>query len=526
MALNIQEVIKSIDDDTLADEQGDSLKHMLKHSHLSKLLKIYDTLSKIEKPSKEIDCIGICIEIMKELDVDEKCLKLLQILKNPYFRCLIEAHDNIVYETYKFHAAMVPVHYEANGTPIRVIGLTKNKKDPLGITLGKHSDDCIYIKRILKGTMLEKQGLLNVGDIVKCINTEPVGTDLNKAQQLLSSCEGSFTMKVLPGVDQASQPTCQVFLRCHFDYKPKDDELFPKHDSGLTLKKDDIIEVIDQSDTDWWQARHLDTPNTVGMIPSLTYEQMRRSNITSKHKEDIVGLFGKGKKKIMYSASKNSMFDCLDMQLYEEVTKMPPIQRKLIALMGAQGVGRRSIKNHFIKTYPDLYATNIPDTSRPPRDGETSGRAYNFIERELMHHDITMGAYLEWGEHNGHFYGTKLDAVRDIINSGKTCIIDCDASSLKLLKTAEFMPYIVFIESPSLDILITHNHNANGSTKKRKLEELKTTVSESNSLKDMYHRYFDVTIKNINLEETCTTLKDSINEVSANSQWVPISWVY
>ena len=45
-----------------------------------------------------------------------------------------------------------------------------------------------------------------------------------------------------------------------------------------------------------------------------------------------------------------------------------------------------------------------------------------------MQQDITMGAYLEWGEHNGNFYGKKIDTVRDVINSGKICVLDCDPS--------------------------------------------------------------------------------------------------
>ena len=45
-----------------------------------------------------------------------------------------------------------------------------------------------------------------------------------------------------------------------------------------------------------------------------------------------------------------------------------------------------------------------------------------------MQQDITMGAYLEWGEHNGNFYGKKIDTVRDVINSGEICVLDCDPS--------------------------------------------------------------------------------------------------
>ena len=68
------------------------------------------------------------------------------------------------------------------------------------------------------------------------------------------------------------------------------------------------------------------------------------------------------------------------------------------------------------------------DTSRVPNEGEVSGRGYNFIEKEQMSADISAGQYFEWGEHDGDFYGSKLNAIRDIVNAGKTCVVDCDAS--------------------------------------------------------------------------------------------------
>lgn len=66
-----------------------------------------------------------------------------------------------------------------------------------------------------------------------------------------------------------------------------------------------------------------------------------------------------------------------------------------------------------------------------------------------MESGIKKGDFLEWGEFNGNLYGTKLNTIRQIIQSGKMCIIDCAPKALKLLSNQEFMPYIVFIKAPS-----------------------------------------------------------------------------
>lgn len=45
-----------------------------------------------------------------------------------------------------------------------------------------------------------------------------------------------------------------------------------------------------------------------------------------------------------------------------------------------------------------------------------------------MHQSILAGKYYEWGETNGNYYGSKLSSIRDIIDSGKIALVDCDPS--------------------------------------------------------------------------------------------------
>jgi len=42
-----------------------------------------------------------------------------------------------------------------------------------------------------------------------------------------------------------------------------------------------------------------------------------------------------------------------------------------------------------------------------------------------MEHDIREHKFLEYGENGGNLYGTNLDSIRDVINQGKMCVLDC-----------------------------------------------------------------------------------------------------
>lgn len=41
-----------------------------------------------------------------------------------------------------------------------------------------------------------------------------------------------------------------------------------------------------------------------------------------------------------------------------------------------------------------------------------------------MEMDIKAGRYLEHGEYDGNLYGTKIDSIHEVVNTGRTCILD------------------------------------------------------------------------------------------------------
>ena len=67
---------------------------------------------------------------------------------------------------------------------------------------------------------------------------------------------------------------------------------------------------------------------------------------------------------------------------------------------------------------------NLLDTSRPIGDGEVDGREYHFISKHAFELDIADGQFIEYGEHEKHLFGTSMNAIRQVVNSGKVCILN------------------------------------------------------------------------------------------------------
>lgn len=69
------------------------------------------------------------------------------------------------------------------------------------------------------------------------------------------------------------------------------------------------------------------------------------------------------------------------------------------------------------------------------------------------------------GTHEDAMYGTKLETIRRIHSERRIAILDVEPQALKILRTAEFAPYVVFIAAPPLnnvtDVSITKHRRYN-----------------------------------------------------------------
>ena len=86
------------------------------------------------------------------------------------------------------------------------------------------------------------------------------------------------------------------------------------------------------------------------------------------------------------------------------------------------------------------------DTSRPKRPEEVNGRDYYFIPPSAFESDIVSNKFVEHGEFEGHCYGTALDSIRRVANSGKYCILNlnCEVGSERHFLSKSFLLFLFF----------------------------------------------------------------------------------
>ncbi|XP_048646486.1 MAGUK p55 subfamily member 2 isoform X1 [Marmota marmota marmota] len=517
------------------------LRGIMESPIVRSLAKAHERLEETKLEAVRDNNLELVQEILRDLaqlaEQSSTAAELARILQEPHFQSLLETHDSVASKTYETPPPSPGLDPTFSNQPVppdavRMVGIRKTAGEHLGVTFRVEGGELV-IARILHGGMVAQQGLLHVGDIIKEVNGQPVGSDPRALQELLRSASGSVILKILPSYQEPHLPR-QVFVKCHFDYDPARDSLIPCKEAGLRFNAGDLLQIVNQDDANWWQACHVEG-GSAGLIPSQLLEEKRKAfvkrdlELTPTSGTLCGSLSGKKKKRMMYLTTKNAEFDRHELLIYEEVARMPPFRRKTLVLIGAQGVGRRSLKNKLIMWDPDRYGTTVPYTSRRPKDSEREGQGYSFVSRGEMEADIRAGRYLEHGEYEGNLYGTRIDSIQGVVATGKVCVLDVNPQAVKVLRTAEFVPYVVFIEAPDFETLRAMNRAAlesGVSTKQLTETDLRRTVEESSRIQRGYGHYFDLSLVNSNLERTFRELQAAMEKLRTEPQWVPVSWVY
>ncbi|XP_005595085.1 55 kDa erythrocyte membrane protein isoform X2 [Macaca nemestrina] len=375
---------------------------------------------------------------------------------------------------------------------VRLIQIEKVTEEPMGITLKLNEKQSCTVARILHGGMIHRQGSLHVGDEILEIN----GTNVTNHS-----------------VDQLQK--AMMFMRAQFDYDPKKDNLIPCKEAGLKFATGDIIQIINKDDSNWWQGRvEGSSKESAGLIPSPELQEWRVASIAQSAPSEAPSCspFGKKKKyKDKYLAKHSSIFDQLDVVSYEEVVRLPAFKRKTLVLIGASGVGRSHIKNALLSQNPEKFVYPAPYTTRPPRKSEEDGKEYHFISTEEMTRNISANEFLEFGSYQGNMFGTKFETVHQIHKQDKIAILDIEPQTLKIVRTAELSPFIVFI-APT-----------DQGTQTEALQQLQ---KDSEAIRSQYAHYFDLSLVNNSVDETLKKLQEAFDQACSSPQWVPVSWVY
>jgi guanylate kinase len=105
----------------------------------------------------------------------------------------------------------------------------------------------------------------------------------------------------------------------------------------------------------------------------------------------------------------------------------------VLIISGPSGAGKSSLTKEILNHIPNA-VFSISTTTRKPRKGEADGVNYCFTDKESFQKDIDEGAFLEWANVHGNFYGTSIKQITEFLKNGKLVILDIDVQGYMIAK--------------------------------------------------------------------------------------------
>ncbi|CAL9764212.1 unnamed protein product [Musa acuminata subsp. burmannicoides] len=178
---------------------------------------------------------------------------------------------------------------------------------------------------------------------------------------------------------------------------------------------------------------------------------------------------------------------------------------KPIVISGPSGVGKGTLINKLMKEFPSKYGFSVSHTTRAPREKELDGVHYHFTERSLMEKDIRDGKFLEFASVHGNLYGTSIEAVEAVTDSGKRCILDIDVQGARSVRASSLDAIFIFICPPSFEELEERLRARGTETEEQVQKRLRNARAELDEGRSP--GLFDHILVNDDLETCYETLK-------------------
>ena len=211
-----------------------------------------------------------------------------------------------------------------------------------------------------------------------------------------------------------------------------------------------------------------------------------------------------------------------------------PLVLDPLVICGPSGVGKGSIIQRFQQDYPALahnFGFTVSHTTRAPRPGEVNGVHYHFVTMEEMQEMLQQDAFVESAQVHKNYYGTSWQALLDVQQQGKRCLLDIDVQGVQRLKLLQdswkssdastssngvqssfvLQPKYLFIAPPSLETLQDRLRTRNTETP----EALRTRLA--NAAAEVAYGStpgnFDAIVVNDDLDEAVREFSDKVQQL-------------
>lgn len=125
---------------------------------------------------------------------------------------------------------------------------------------------------------------------------------------------------------------------------------------------------------------------------------------------------------------------------------------RLFIVSAPSGTGKTTLVERAVQCVPHLRMSRSY-TSRAARVGEADGVDYNFISKDRFESMIRDGAFLEWADVFGSYYGTAAADTEAALAGGDDVVLVIDVQGARQVRSRGNESVCIFVLPPSAAIL-------------------------------------------------------------------------
>ena len=153
---------------------------------------------------------------------------------------------------------------------------------------------------------------------------------------------------------------------------------------------------------------------------------------------------------------------------------------QLFIVSAPSGTGKTTLVERLVQRVPGLRMSRSY-TSRSARVGERDGVDYNFITRDGFEAMVREGAFLEWADVFGNYYGTGSADTDAVLARGEDVVLVIDVQGARQVRSRGIETIGIFVLPPSAAVLAQRLRGRSKDSEeqiRRRLEVASTEVDE------------------------------------------------
>ena len=187
----------------------------------------------------------------------------------------------------------------------------------------------------------------------------------------------------------------------------------------------------------------------------------------------------------------------------------------LFIVSAPSGAGKSTLSKMAVEYFYSL-EFSVSYTTRPPREGETDGVHYRFIDRERFDEMVASDGFVEYASVHGNSYGTARSDLEALLQAGTDVILDIDVQGAEQIRAnMQGKGVFIFILPPSME-------ECEARLKKRGLDDAPAIEARLKGAQSEIDKCFDYEfiIINDDLHESFERLKSIIIAVRSRRRRV------